>query len=304
MEENVLSENLNPEKENIIPEQAETKEIEDLNSLLRDKIVSQKTSFYTELMVTAGPRKNFEDNADEGDFDLGEDSTGCFVKNDTAYFWLLDGTSDRPVLKDTLGKELFSSRLLAQELGWHIQESIWGNTFDSFNSRVILENAFNNIRENWQKRFSNLSGEDKESILLKIDKFTQIDISTTVILGSLSLDGKLDVSYVGDSIVITTPGFPLKENRGRFFVIISKNEEGNFLISNNPFEDTRCERVELKEVNNVILASDGISKNTIAWLNTRKPDFRDPSFRKTISAIRQGTCDDKALCIIQILTDD
>ena len=271
-----------------------------------ENIITKTSYFYTELMVTAGPRKDFKNDANEGDYDLGEDVAGCFVIKDRAFFWLLDGTSDCPVFKDTDGKEYFSSRLLAQELGWHIQETIWeSGPLKTFDSRVILENAFHKIRDHWEKRIKELSEDDKERLLQLIAEKTQLIVSTTVILGMLTVNGELQVSHVGDSVEVVHPDSPLPENKGRFFMVMTKDDEnGEIILKNNPFDDTRCQTESLQKIKSIILASDGISKNTIAWLKMRKPDFRDPAFRKTIAAIRQKTCDDKAICIIQILTDD
>jgi len=321
MNENPISENEISEQENPIIdsnicgdanksnriEQESTEKIEgDDTDNLGDTTKSKDLYFYSELMVTAGPRKNFEEDANDGDFDLGEDFTGCFIKKDKAFFWLLDGTSDSTILKDSEKKEYFSSRLLAQELGWHIQNAIWSKSLDDFNSRTVLENAFNHIKENWQRRIDELLETDKESLAKKVEEKAQLFVSTTVILGMLTIGGFLDVSQVGDSAIAVNPENIFPENKGRFFVII-KNENGKIAVttsSDNSFEDTRCQTEKLENIESIVLASDGISKNTLAWLKIRKPDFRNPSFRKTISAIRQGTCDDKALCVIQILSDD
>lgn len=319
MSENPIPESKTSEQENHIIDsnicsdikgsnQIEQKLAEEMEAHNTDNLDNTTKSkdlyFYTELMVTAGPRKNFEEDANDGDFGLGEDSTGCFIKRDRACFWLLDGTSDSPILKDSEKKEYFSSRLLAQELGWHIQDIIWSKPLDNFDSRTVLENAFNHIKENWQRRIDELSETEKENLVKKVEEKSQLLVSTTVILGILTIDGSLDISQVGDSVIVVNPEFIFPENRGRFFVIISKNENGELIVNNNPFEDTRCQTEKPENIESIVLASDGISKNTLAWLKIRKPDFRDPSFRKTISAIRQGTCDDKAICVIQILSND
>ena len=319
MDENLNTQDVNSDKNNVIKESTSCNEMEELNPQIGQKKIENKENnttvsdcsvdkfFYTELMVTAGPRKNFTDDANEGDFDLGEDSVGCFVKKDKTCFWLLDGTSDSPRLKDSEKKEFFSSRLLAQELGYHIQRLIWEKTLDTFNSQVVLENAFGCIKESWQKRINELSEADKDTLQKKVEEKTQLLVSTTIILGMLAIDGSLDISQIGDSVIVVNPEFVFPENKGRFFIIIKTDEKGELTIttsSDNSFEDTRCRTERLQDVESIILASDGVSKNTLAWLKIRKPDFRDPVFRKTISAIRQGTCDDKALCAIQILTDD
>ncbi|MDL2312688.1 protein phosphatase 2C domain-containing protein [Bacteroidales bacterium OttesenSCG-928-B11] len=305
----------NTNKQSAVTENVTTSN-SDLNNGIKNNGVIDNTSdntknlvpyFYAELMATAGPRKNFEEDATEGDFDLGEDSVGCFIKKDKIFFWLLDGTSDSSILKNSEKKEYFSSRLLAQELGYHIQDAIWTIPLDSFNSEIILKNAIGNIKESWQRRIAELAETDKDALQSKIEERTRITVSTTVILGMLTIDGSLNISQIGDSVIILNPDHIFPKNNGRLFVFVSKNESGEISLTTSAdksFEDTRCQTKTLQDIDSVILASDGVSKNTISWLKMRKPDFKNPAFRHTISAIKQGTCDDKTLCVIQILTDD
>ena len=261
--------------------------------------------FYTEIMSTAGPRKNFKEDAHEGDYGLGEDVVGCFTRGNKTYFWLLDGTSDNPIYKTTDGNELFSSRLLAQEVAWHIQKNLWTNSSDELNSLDILKSSFVDIQKNWNEKFNQLSENDKLilSDILK-DKKRMI-VSTTVIFGIIDLEGNLDISQIGDSHIITNPSQEFPENAGRLFVIASFRTEENetVAIDLNSFEDTRCQHFTQKNVQSLITASDGISKNTVNWMKRRSFDFRDENLRKTISAIDHKTCDDKAMCIIQICQD-
>ncbi len=261
----------------------------------------KKRFFYTEIMSTAGPRKNFQDDARKGDYDLGEDVVGCFVKKDKAFFWLLDGTSDCPILKTEDGKELFSSRLLAQEMAWNIQQILWRDK-EVICSLNVLQEAISNLAEDWKKKLVDLKESDKTDIIAKNSMRIE---STTVIFGMMDIDGSIDISAIGDSVVITNPNHNESENRGRLFAILRKDDEMEKVdLKFNPFEDTRCNTFIKKDVSSVLLVSDGISQNTIKWLNLKPADFTDENFRKTISSIKQGTCDDKALCIIQILTDD
>lgn len=261
--------------------------------------------FYTEIMSTAGPRKDFKEDAHEGDYDLGEDVVGCFTKKDKTYFWLLDGTSDNPIVKTIDGTELFSSRLLAQEAAWHIQKILWDDHPKEMSSSIdILELSFQEIQKNWNEKFNKLSESDKQALLDILKEKKQMVVSSTVIFGIMNLEGDLDISRIGDSYIITNPVHEFEENTGRLFVIAFSTEDNESIkIAINSFEDTRCQHFERKNINTLIIASDGISKNTIRWLNIKPIEIRNESLRKTISAIKQKTCDDKAMCIIQICND-
>jgi len=261
--------------------------------------------FYTEIMSTAGPRKNFNEDAHEGDYDLGEDVVGCFTRKDKTYFWLLDGTSDNPIFKTEDKNELFSSRLLAQEVAWHIQKILWNNYNNAeLNSEDILKLSFHNIQKNWNEKFENLSENDRQLLLDILKDKKQMIVSSTVIFGIIDLNGNLDVSRIGDSKIVTNPANEFDENTGRLFVIAFRPEEDETIkIDLNPFEDTRFQHFKQENVESLIVASDGISRNTIKWLNIVPFDFRDENLRKTISAIKHKTCDDKAMCIIQICQD-
>ena len=263
-----------------------------------------KRFFYTELMSTAGPRKNFQQDAREGDFDLGEDVVGCFVRKAVACFWLLDGTSDCPIFSTSDNKEIISSRILAQDLAWHLQHIVWNNS-SIINSKAVLKESFEKIQIYWQDKLDNLTENDKSRLLGIISEKSRLIVSTTVIFGTLNIKGTLDISRIGDSYFVTNPVSNEPEVKGRLFIIIKGKDNGSKIeVELNSFEDTRCQYFTKENVRTVLIASDGISANTIKWLQLKQPDFIDTQFRKTLSAIKHDTCDDKALCIIQILTDD
>jgi len=261
--------------------------------------------FYTEIMSTAGPRKNFNEDAHDGDYDLGEDVVGCFTKRNKTFFWLLDGTSDSPILKTRDGNDIFSSRLLAQEVAWNIQKNLLCANSEDLNSEKILKSTFEDIQKSWNEKFVKLSEIDRQSLLNILKEKRQMVVSTTVIFGIIDLDGNLDFSQIGDSFVVTKPTQEFEENSGRLFVIaFGTDDDESIKIELNPFDDTRVKQFKLNNINTLIIATDGISKNTVKWLNIiHSIDFKDENFRKTVSAIRQRTCDDKAMCIIQILED-
>lgn len=269
-----------------------------------DKVLGSKRFFYTELMSTAGPRKNFQENAREGDIDLGEDVVGCFVRKNVANFWLLDGTSDCPIFSTTDNKEIISSRVLSQDVAWHIQQIVWKNS-SKISSETILKESFEEIQIYWQDKLDNLSENDKSRLLSVISDKNRLIISTTVIFGTLNINGKLDISRIGDSYIVTNPVNDQPEVKGRLFLVIKGNSEGTKIeVELNSFEDTRCQSFTQENIRTVLIASDGLSVNTVKWLQLKPPNFIDPQFRKTLSAIKHGTCDDKALCVIQILSDD
>jgi len=260
--------------------------------------------FYTEVMSTAGPRKNFQEDAREGDYDLGEDVVGCIVKKDKAFFWLLDGTSDTPIFLTTDKKEIISSRLLSQDIGWNLQRIIW-NKKDTINSEDALRECLNSIVEDWQIKLNCLNDADKDRLFEILSLKASMTVSSTAIFGTLGINGNLNVSQIGDSFIVTNPASNTPNLKGRLFVVIKANlEEKAFTVESNPFEDTRCNTISLENIKTIIVGTDGVSHNTQKWLQLKPADFTDTAFRKTISAIKHGTCDDKALCVIQILTDD
>jgi len=303
--DNNIEQNINDSSE----DKSSTEEVQTVIETKEDIIEMTKGGknqkyFYTEIMSTAGPRKNFIEDAQDGDYGLGEDVAGCFTRKNKTYFWLLDGTSDNPIFKTADGNELFSSRLLAQEVAWHIQKILWHNNNDELSSEDILKLSFQDVQKNWNEKFEKLSGDDRQILLDILKDKKQMIVSTTVIFGIIDLDGNLDVSQIGDSNIVTSPAKEFDENTGRLFVIACRTEEDESIkIDLNSFEDTRCLHFKHENIKSVIVASDGISKNTIKWLKFAPFDFREENIRKTISAIEHKTYDDKAMCIIQICQD-
>lgn len=265
---------------------------------------SNSKFFFTEVMSTAGPRKNFQEDAREGDLDLGEDVVGCIVKKDIAFFWVLDGTSDSPIFLTTDKKEVISSRLLSQDIGWMLQRIIWDKR-KNINPEDALRECFYSIIADWQNKLNGLNDTDKERLLEILAQKATMMVSSTAIFGMLDINGNLNVSQIGDSFIVTNPTNNTVNLKGRFFVVIKANvEERTLTVESNSFEDTRPNTISLDNVQTIVVGTDGLSQNTQKWLQLKPADFTDPVFRKTISAIKHDTCDDKALCVIQILNDD
>jgi len=268
--------------------------------------VSNSKYFHGEVMVTAGPRKNFEQGAAEGDYGLGEDVAGFVVKGDKAFFWVLDGTSDsdrvtRPIVtSDRHQEEIFSSRLLAQTIGWKLQDII-SNMSSWQGAANILQTAIENTRKDWQERFDQLGNGQDEYLQNALNrKNGTLQCSTTAVFGILTLDGDLDVCHVGDSQTIAYPGSGILPNsKGRMFANLQRN--GNDLVLNfNDFRDSRAELIQKQGIRAVLVMTDGISSQMAAWLANREPDFSSEETRRIIAQFKQKTFDDKALCVIRI----
>lgn len=149
--------------------------------------------FFTEIMSTAGPRKNFQEDARDGDYDLGEDVVGCIVKKDTAFFWVLDGTSDSPIFLTTDKKEIISSRLLSQDIGWMLQRNIWDKN-NPLNPEEALRECFYSIVEDWQNKLNSLSDADKDRLFKILSQKTSMTVSSTAVYGRISINGNLNIS--------------------------------------------------------------------------------------------------------------
>ena len=292
-------------EQNIIDSKSESEgcEVEELSHSVSIENLNSKF-FFTEIMSTAGPRKNFQEDARDGDYDLGEDVVGCIVKKDIAFFWVLDGTSDNPIFLTTDKKEVFSSRILSQDIGWILQRIIWDKR-NNINPEEALKECFYSIIADWQNKLNGLNDTDKERLLDILAQKATMMVSTTAIFGMLDINGNLNVSQIGDSFIVTNPTNNTVNLKGRFFVVIKANvEERTLTVESNSFEDTRPNTISLDNVQTIVAGTDGLSQNTQKWLQLKPADFTDPVFRKTISAIKHDTCDDKALCVIQILNDD
>lgn len=255
--------------------------------------------FFVETMMTAGPRKSFPENAIEGDFGLGEDVAGALVQSDKVYFWVLDGTSDSPVLKMNNNKEeYFSSRLLAQSIAWELHDEC--SKWPEKKSILMLKEAIEATQVDWRSRIESLSETDKEALIKKLNIYQNIMCSTTVVFGSLDINGNLDVCRIGDSRIVTKPPHNKEDKAGRVFAILIDNGD-HFELSFSPFEDAKCQSIEMEGVETIIAMSDGVSKLAEKWLNViTKLDFSDIKIRRTMAQMQHSTCDDKSMCIIQI----
>lgn len=260
--------------------------------------------FFTEVMVTAGPRKNFDSDAKDGDYGLGEDVAGALVSGDKAFFWILDGTSDSnsisEPISDTSSREIFSSRLLAQSIAWNLQDEI-ANLPESYSAEFLLQSAIQKTEVAWKRQVLTAFEKNSEFSSEVFDKYgTTFQCSTTVIFGVLDLQGRLDVCQVGDCKLLTYPQKDeLPKSSGRQFATLQKN--GNRIELNfNKFSDLRSNVIQAVGINSVIAMTDGVSNAMENWLKQTKPNFEVQRVRETVAHFKQKTYDDKALCVVQI----
>jgi len=260
--------------------------------------------FFAEVMSTAGPRKRFDEDAKDGDIELGEDVVGCVVKRDIAFFWVLDGTSQVDRFTSVDKKEIISSRLLAQDLVGAFHTYVL-RTKSFSTPENILRSCIKDVAESWTKKLNNLNESDKERLIDILRSKSRLNVSTTAIVGFLNIEGKLSLCKIGDTFFITHPNSkdPNKESGRIFFNILEITTEKRFHVETNEFEDTRYDNVELEGVVKIIAGTDGISQNTQNWMRVTDIDFTQSSYRKTVTAVTHETCDDKAICVIQILED-
>jgi hypothetical protein len=164
----------------------------------------------------------------------------------------------------------------------------------------MLKEAIEATQVDWRSRIESLSETDKEALIKKLNIYQNIMCSTTVVFGSLDINGNLDVCRIGDSRIVTKPPHNKEDKAGRVFAILIDNGD-HFELSFSPFEDAKCQSIEMEGIETIIAMSDGVSKLAEKWLNViTKLDFSDIKIRRTMAQMQQSTCDDKSMCIIQI----
>ena len=273
------------------------------------------------ILISAGPRKDTLGK----DTELGEDVAGTISGPYQTFFWLLDGTSDSTSLKiskyfhdennDKIEElsHVFSSRLLAQQLGEYFQEHIERCFQEGKKLDEILIEAKLKILENWVDRLNNhLSPEEKGPIFEMIKKGFKPTCSTTILIGMLNHDGHLYSLRSGDSKILVFDNINgichLKENTwfaqdptdeyDRIAFRLYLGEEGNKLqIKTN---DQNCKDEMVQNVDSAFIFTDGIGRITESQLKTFHPNLdMTEQVRKTIGMINQKTYDDKTLIVLK-----
>lgn len=274
-----------------------------------------KSFIKSEIILSAGPRKDNGNN----DTELGEDVAGAVSFPNQTFFWILDGTSDSAAIK-SLGVEdntmrheevhIFSSRLLAQNIGYYIQKNIRQCLEDKLELNELMTRAIAHVSAEWEKRLNNELPEKKGSILQLIRKGFKPLCSTTVIMGRLLDDGNLYALRTGDSKL-----FPFKKANGQLTL------DKTFKFTADPTDeyDRIAFRLDVDEasqsfiikqnipkwltqstdnVDYVFAFTDGIGRVTEAQLASDNPGIVE-MIRQNIARIPQKTYDDKTLVILE-----
>jgi hypothetical protein len=255
--------------------------------------------------MTAGPRKKFmnEENADK---DLGEDVCGCVVRGDTAAVWLLDGTSDQFCLRQLeTGKEYFSSRLLAQDIGDRLRGAFQAPGKDGYVLDRMMAESVDAVRAEWVKALRALPEVERAVLADNIRDNNCPECSSTMLAGVIWLDGKASVYRSGDSKLLLYQGKGLSaaslatknpESNDRIFFRIVQGTAGELdILSNTP----AFEVVHQEGVSALVAFSDGVGSVTEEALKTGY-GANPVEIRRRIGNEPQGTADDKSICLVRI----
>lgn len=292
---NILKQTIQEIKENSKQELAkyENERIE----ILKEKEV--KHYFYSEVMVTAGPRKK-----SGKDIDFGEDTCGIVQAEDRVLFWLLDGTSDQDSHFATHAKagevEVFSSRLMVQSIAKALPGIFRDN--QNLNTKEITRKTIKQVAKDWVSRYN-------ERKILKEGE--NLKCGTTMIIGVLDIKGNLDAFVVGDSKLLlfdanqefkaaeedtgTSQDFVAEVVQNQLYLFTGKNdknmrEQGALAVGKH---------INCKDVWSIICHSDGISERRSNLMKKRRVEGLG-AMRESLGKIPLNTMDDKSLLIVEI----
>jgi len=253
-----------------------------------------------EIFMSAGPRKR--DLAEGDDTQLGEDASGVLIRNDTCYFWLADGASDSDKIHGN-GEVLFSSRILAQDLGALFIKEVKERckTVPAEDLKDIFLTVLDKARQEWQRRLSEIKTQDAPSMCEK----NSLDFSAVFLCGCLKTDRSLSVIYYGDAEFIYQKDGKVEEppsNKHRFFLRINKG----VLISDWTVVTTKEHKLgpqlNTTHVNWVIAGTDG-SKLLSVVKKLEEPLLADPmqSLHEHLRIFKPRSWDDKTLCVVRVV---
>ena len=265
--------------------------------------------FTSELMISAGPRKRFDKQAEEGDIDLGEDIGSIIQMKDKLVFLLFDGTSDSAVIKTKKGEDIFSSRLLAQSIAYRIQANL-GKLDQEKSLGELLKLAISETHTEWKSTIEGLEGADRKQMatLLKSGKYT---CSTTILAGIIYKTGELHALRVGDSMLMAfdkdhqyvpsalaeKPG--AKARSPQFFRLMKKADSIEIIHN-----DIEPEVFDSPNIHTVIGFSDGVSIPTQKFLKQFIPQKGFDLLRPALAKIPQKTQDDKSFFCVQLKSNN
>lgn len=261
-----------------------------------------KPDFFGQIFLSAGPRKSSRDT------ELGEDTAGLLIQGNRAFFWVLDGTSDSPII-ELNRKEIISSRLLAQHLSVNLQKGI---TSGELSCQTWLINAIKATENQWQIMISELSEEEKMGVIKDLaERANMADVSTTALVGILGADGKASIARIGDSknfcldhedklIEDHLAYKPHSESYGRLYARATLDKNSIDLQLTKATDILHIQETTVDGVKTVLAFSDGIGHITENFLREHFNKFSLEDIQKRIVNIPQQTFDDKSLVMIQV----
>ncbi len=273
---------------------------------------TQTNLYYTELLVSAGPRK--EDYGNNPTLrELGEDAGGILSLPNKTYFWISDGTSQEFALYG------FSSRKFAQDLGTAFQEQALSHYVNGLSFPDFIQQTFDTVETNWQKRLAERweivkSNQDEESFIELLalcgDGHRRQAWSSTFLCGVLEhTEKKLYLYNSGDSggFVFSEKNelIAIKPNRQRNFIAIDwiPNRHApicNLIGRNYKNIESYFEQIqEIANAENALFLTDGnIDFDKLIKLIDGKEYLSIVNF---LTKLRLNNHDDKSLlCISQL----
>lgn len=256
-----------------------------------------------EITLSAGPRKDSRGQ----DTELGEDVAGTLSLPGQTFFWLLDGTSDSAAIQEE-GAHIFSSRLLAQNIGYFIQRNIYRY---SESLEQLVADAADAIRQEWIKRINQATPDKKAAIVRLFEQGFRPLCSTTLLVGKFLDSGRLEALRIGDSKLFPFlrggggelemareypfGKDPTNESDRIAFMLDYSKEDGQFSIRCNTPRNllAGCDGVV-----SVFVFSDGIGRVTEMQLASNNPGIVE-MIRHNIGHIPQKTYDDKSLIVLE-----
>lgn len=260
-----------------------------------------------EVLMAAGPRKDLSKK--ETDTSLGEDVCGLVTNTVETVAWVLDGTSDSDIRRNPENRrEYFSCRLLAQSFARQLKP-FFASPKEEGIEQVVRRTAAA-VKEEWLMTLRSLPDAEQQSLHETIRSGMPPVCSTAILIARLSLDGQIWAYRCGDSklLVYKEKGNGLayvsnaledksQTDNTRLYFKIIENKEGELDIW---YSDPQSEQITENEVRIVIGFSDGIGDRSVALMKQRYAQTPE-KVREEIAYQLQGTGDDKALCILEIV---
>ena len=255
-----------------------------------------------DILLSAGPRKS------QRDTELGEDVAGVALTHNRIAFWVLDGTSDSASILNEKGSEILSSRLLALTLGATLHQL--APKHDT--TENLLAAAFDNVSNQIQEQVVQQRQQLEQFVATQPAGLHHWQVSTTVLLGMLSIDGAADLMRIGDSKAFCyNENFELLNNPignkpaelglGRLYARITHdaaNEKNPFAFSlMPPARPEQMHTVHVADVRRIIAFSDGIGHPTEQYLKLMLGRQDYSHFQVGVARTPNRTFDDKTMVL-------